>query len=50
MKKETITELLPNQIIAKKTAAKYFGYRSTTLDNKIMMVKFPKPIKLATAQ
>ena len=28
-------ELLPNQIVRKKDGAKYFGYRSTTLDDKI---------------
>lgn len=44
--KETITELSPNQIIRKKDGAKYFGYRSTTLDDKINDGTIPKPIKL----
>ena len=47
MKRDTtVPELLPNQIVRKKDGWKYFGYRSTTLDDKIADGTIPKPIKL----
>lgn len=45
MKKAT-NELGPNEIVRKRDGHKYFGYKHTTLDEKIKAGEIPAPIKL----
>jgi predicted DNA-binding transcriptional regulator AlpA len=46
VKKPTTLELGPNQIVRKVDGHKYFGYKSTQIDEQIKNGTIPKPHKL----